>query len=85
MHKCTIEEVRHVHCENLKFKCVTPLTSANGGGYAHIIELFMVVDFPNGHKTMDVNNGIFFKGLIVLNDPFKHFLIILSIIVPLVV
>lgn len=51
MHKCTINDVRHVHCNELTFECASPFTGANGGDYAHIIELFMVVDFPDGQKV----------------------------------
>lgn len=53
MYKCTIKEVRHVHCKNLMLECTTPYSSANGGDYAHMLELFMVVDFPNGQKIVD--------------------------------
>lgn len=48
MYKCTVAEVRLVQCKNLRYKCVTPYSSTNGGDYAHMLELFMVVDFPNG-------------------------------------
>lgn len=53
MYKCTVAEVRLVQCKDLKFKCVTPYSSTNGGDYAHMLELFMVVDFPNGQKLYD--------------------------------
>ncbi|XP_060858397.1 uncharacterized protein LOC132935795 [Metopolophium dirhodum] len=53
MNKCTIDEVRHVHSKDLILECTTPYTSANGGDYAHMLELFMVVDFPNGQKIVD--------------------------------
>lgn len=69
MHECTINDVRHVQCEELKLVCATPFTSANGGDYAHIIELFMVVDFPDGQKVNDKNKkgnfNLFYKFIIV--------------------
>lgn len=58
MLSCTIAEVRHVEKRNLKFECITPFTSANGGDYAHMLELFMIVDFPNGQELN--NKGILF-------------------------
>lgn len=58
MHKCTIDEVRYVHCKDLKLNCIIPFTSANGGDYAHMLELFMKVEFPNGKIP---KNGIFIK------------------------
>lgn len=62
MYKCTIPEVRHVKCKDMKVTCITPFTSANGGDYAHMLELFMVVDFPNGKfgQHLFKNKGIFF-------------------------
>lgn len=57
MLKCTVAEVRLVQCKNLRFKCVTPYSSTNGGDYAHMLELFMVVDFPNGQAVYN-KNGI---------------------------
>lgn len=54
MYNCTIEEVRLVQCKDLKLKCITPFTSANGGDYAHMLELFMVVDFPDGQNVNNV-------------------------------
>lgn len=59
MLSCTIAEVRHVEVRNLKFKCITPFTSANGGDYAHMLELFMIVDFPNGKELLN-NKGSFY-------------------------
>ncbi|XP_060847189.1 protein arginine N-methyltransferase 1-like [Rhopalosiphum padi] len=58
MYKCTISEVRHVHCKDLKLECSTPYSSANGGDYAHMLELFMVVDFPNGQTIVDDKDDI---------------------------
>lgn len=60
MYKCTIDDVRHVHCKNIKFKCVMPFTSTNWGDYAHMLELFMVVDFPDGMKSGNENNEGYF-------------------------
>lgn len=59
MHSCTIAEVRHIENKDLKFDCITPFTSANGGDYAHMLELFMIVDFPNGQELLN-NKGILF-------------------------
>lgn len=59
MYKCTIPEARYVQCKDLKLKCSTPYTSAKGGDYAQMLELFMVVDFPNG-KQLSVDEGIYF-------------------------
>lgn len=61
MYKCTIDEVRHVHSKDLILECTTPYTSANGGDYAHMLELFMVVDFPNGQKIVDDNGNFFYR------------------------
>lgn len=58
---CTLDEVRYVVCKDLKVKCTTPNSSANGGDYAHMLELFMVVDFPNGK---DDDKGILFFYLL---------------------
>lgn len=59
MYTCTINEVQYLECKNLKLDCNTPYTSANGGDYGHMLEIFMIVDFPNGYD-MCKNNGIFF-------------------------
>jgi len=56
MNTCTIAEARHVQCNDLIFKCITPDSNINGGDYAHMIELFMKVDFPC--KQLN-NNGIY--------------------------
>lgn len=48
MYTCTVLETRNVVCKNVKVICTTPFTSAHGGDYAHMLEFFMVVDFPNG-------------------------------------
>ncbi|XP_027840234.2 uncharacterized protein LOC114121922 [Aphis gossypii] len=58
MYKCTINEVRHVHCKDLKLECSTPYSSANGGDYAHMLELFMVVDFPNGQTNVNEKDDL---------------------------
>lgn len=63
MYKCTIDDVRHVQCRNLKFKCIMPLMSANWGDYAHMLELFMVVEFPDGVKLGNKNNEGYFIHL----------------------
>lgn len=60
MYKCTIDDVRYVHCKNIKFKCVMPFMSTNWGDYAHMLELFMVVDFPDGMKSGNENNEGYF-------------------------
>lgn len=58
MYKCTINEVRHVHCKDLQLECSTPYSSANGGDYAHMLELFMVVDFPNGQTIVNEKDDL---------------------------
>lgn len=58
MYKCTIAEARHVQSNNMKLVCSTPYTSPNGGDYAHMLELFMVVDFPDEHGLF-TNKGVF--------------------------
>lgn len=60
MYECTIDEVRYVQCKDLKLKCSTPFTSANGGDYAHMLELFMVVEFPDGENIYDSGINNFF-------------------------
>jgi len=73
MYKCTIDEVRHVHSKNLILECTTPYSSANGGDYAHMLELFMVVDFPNGQKIVDDKGKLnFFVNCIL--DIFFYYL-----------
>jgi len=64
MYKCTIEEVRHVHSKDLVLECITPYTSANGGDYAHMLELFMVVDFPNGQEIDDDKGKYIFNSIL---------------------
>lgn len=61
MYKCTISEARYVQCKDLKLKCSTPYTSARGGDYAQMLELFMVVDFPNG-QILKEGEGIYFSN-----------------------
>lgn len=51
MHKCTIADTRHVECKDLTFKCFVNYSKITGTGYGHMLELFMVVDFPNGETT----------------------------------
>lgn len=58
MYKCTIDETRYVQCTDLKLECIIPYAT-NKGEYAHMLELFMIVDFPNGQDSLD-NNGIIF-------------------------
>jgi len=65
-----MDEVRHVHTKDLILECTTPNTSANGGDYAHMLELFMVVDFPNGQKIVD-DKGNFFIS--ILDIFFKNY------------
>lgn len=60
MYKCTMDETRHVKCKDLKLKCTTPYSSSNGGDFGHMLELFMVVDFPNGIELAE-KNGILLK------------------------
>lgn len=50
MLKCSIEDLRYVQSKNITLHCITPFTSSNGGEYGHMLEMFMVVDFPNGHS-----------------------------------
>lgn len=57
MYKCTVADIRLIQCKDLKYKCITPYSSVNGGDYGHMLELFMVVDFPNG-KELYSNKGI---------------------------
>lgn len=56
MHKCTIAEVRCIQTKDLKFKCIAPFGNSQGRDYAHMLELFMEVNFPNGKIP---KNGIF--------------------------
>jgi len=58
MYKCTIAEVRHVQCKDIEMECSTPYASARGGDYAHMLEMFMVVDFPNNPNSTN-NEGYF--------------------------
>lgn len=69
MYKCTIAETRHVECKDLKFKCFVNYPKASGRGYGHMLELFMVVDFPNGE-----NNGIIYIYIILLFNSITCFL-----------
>lgn len=63
MYKCTIADIRLVQCKDLKYKCVTPYSSTNGGDYGHMLELFMVVDFPNGIASYNCSGII----IIIIN------------------
>lgn len=67
MTTCTLDEVRHVVCKELKVKCITPNSSANGGDYAHMLELFMVVDFPNGKAMLDDQGILFLIFYVTIN------------------
>ncbi|VVC44125.1 Protein arginine N-methyltransferase,S-adenosyl-L-methionine-dependent methyltransferase [Cinara cedri] len=51
MYKCNITEAQHLECKDLKLRCSTPYASANSGDFGHMLEIFMVVDFPNGHEN----------------------------------
>jgi len=81
MNKCTIDEVRHVHSRDLILECTTPYTSANGGDYAHMLELFMVVDFPNGQNIDDGKCNFFsvFWIFFFTNYQFYFFVILLQL------
>lgn len=67
MHKCTIDETRFVHSKNLKFECSTPYSSANGGDYAHMLELFMVVDFPNGQNIVNRKGNLLLNRVLIFS------------------
>ncbi|XP_025196022.1 probable protein arginine N-methyltransferase 1.2 [Melanaphis sacchari] len=73
MYKCTINEVRYVHSKDLSLKCSTPYTSANGGDYAHMLELFMVVDFPNGQTIVDDKDDLQIGFSTSSYSPFTRF------------
>lgn len=67
MQTCTIDEVRFVQCNNVTLKCLTPYSSTNGGDYAHMLEFFMVVDFPNGQGLNNNQNiGIYKFNIFII-------------------
>lgn len=57
MHECTIADTRHVECKDLTFKCFVNYSKITGTGYGHMLELFMVVDFP-----IEKSTGILFRS-----------------------